>query len=113
MVGAFLVAAAGLYAADEQTKVNSSPSTKPAARGGGRLVKPWSDLKDLTADQTDKIREIHKKCAAEMAEIRAKENEECLAVLSDEQKKELVDVKIKTAAERKLKGTTIPAASSQ
>ena len=99
---ALIVGSVALYAADDATNATSTHVT----RGGGRLVKPWSDLKDLTSEQTDKLKEIHAKYLAEMSEIRAKEKEECMAVLTDDQKKELAD-------ERKAKPATAPSDSTK
>ena len=105
---ALIVGSAGLHAADDATKSDATPA-RPT-RGGARLVKPYSDLKDLTSEQTDKLKEIHSKYLAQMAEIRAKEKEECMEVLTDDQKKELTD---KAAAERKAKATTAPSDSTK
>jgi Spy/CpxP family protein refolding chaperone len=103
-----LIIGSALYAADDATKSDATPAH--VTRGGGRLVKPWSDLKDLSYEQTDKLKEIHSKYLAQMSEIRAKEKEECMEVLTDDQKKELVD---KAAADRKAKAATAPSDSTK
>ena len=64
------------------------PADKPDVKGV-RLTKPYSELKDLTPDQTAKIKEIHKKHLAEVKALEAKQTEESMAVLTDAQKKEI------------------------
>ena len=68
------------------------PADKPEAKAdvkGVRLTKPFSELKDLTPEQTAKIKEIHKKYLAEIKATEAKQLEEEMAVLTDAQKKEV------------------------
>jgi Spy/CpxP family protein refolding chaperone len=62
----------------------AAPTSRPA-----RLIKPWSELKDLSEEQVTKIKEFHEKALTEMHEIEAREKSECMAVLTDAQKKEL------------------------
>jgi Spy/CpxP family protein refolding chaperone len=83
---ALLVGSAALHADDAAKPDNATPA-HVTPRGGSRLVKPYSDLKDLTSEQTEKLKEIHSKYLAQMSEIRAKEKEESMAVLTDDQKK--------------------------
>jgi Spy/CpxP family protein refolding chaperone len=108
---ALLVGSAALHAADDAAKPDNATPTHVTR--GGRLVKPWSDLKDLTSEQTEKLKEIHAKSLAQMSEIRAKEKEECMAVLTDDQKKELADDAAKTLADRKAKAATAPSDSTK
>ena len=78
------------YAADAPP-----PADKPAAKAddvkGVRLVKPYSDLKDLTADQTQKLKEIHKKYLDQIKALEAQQKEKMAAVLTDAQKREVAD----------------------
>jgi hypothetical protein len=62
----------------------AAPATRPA-----RLVKPWSELKDLSEVQITKIKGFHEKALEETRVIEAKEKADCMAVLTDAQKKEL------------------------
>ena len=81
---------------------------KPAAKGdakdvkGVRLIKPFSELTDLTADQTIKLKEIHKKFSDEIKALEAQQKEEMMAVLTAEQKKELESTE-KKASKGKMK----------
>lgn len=100
-----------VYAADdkkddgkETPKTETKATTDAPVTSGrsARLVKPYSDLKDLSSEQEAKLKSIHAKYLAQMNEIRAKEKDESMAVLSDDQKKELVEVTAKAAAEKKV-----------
>jgi hypothetical protein len=53
-----------------------------------KLVKPWSEITSLSEEQKSQIDQIHKEALAEIRTIRAKEREQILAVLSDDQKRE-------------------------
>ena len=64
---------------------------------GVRLIKPYTDLKDLTADQTIKLKEIHKKYSDQIKALEAQQKDEMAAVLTDDQKKELAEL-VKTTA---------------
>lgn len=105
-LAALLTIATAVYAADDakETPKTDTKAEAPAVTSGrsARLVKPYSDLKDLSSDQEAKLKSIHAKYLAQMNEIRAKEKDESMAVLSDDQKKELVDVTAKAAAEKKV-----------
>ena len=74
------------FAADPKPAAAKSDDVK-----GVRLIKPYSDLKDLTADQTLKLKEIHKKFSEQIKALEAQQKEEMSAVLTDEQKRELAD----------------------
>lgn len=69
---------------------HAADAAKPDVKGV-RLIKPYSDLKDLTADQTTKLKEIHKKYSDEIKDLEAKQKDEMMMVLTDVQKKELGD----------------------
>ena len=96
LAGVLAIATLG-YAADA-----AKPDTK-----GVRLIKPYSELKDLTPEQTTQLKEIHKKYTDQIKELEAKQKEEMTAVLTDAQKKELGDLSKKTP---KGKGKEDPAA---
>lgn len=66
-----------------------------------KLVKPWSQITSLREEQKQKISAIHRKALDEIKVIEAKEKQDILAVLSDEQKAELKAAQQKDAAARK------------
>jgi Spy/CpxP family protein refolding chaperone len=73
-------------------------------------------MPDLTEDQRAQIVAIHQKADADRLAISRKEHEDILAVLSDDQKKEVDDIIAKEKEEAaakhkaKLEATTRPAA---
>jgi Spy/CpxP family protein refolding chaperone len=77
------------------------PATPPAAPHL-HLVKPWSELTDLTEEQKTKISDIHVKVTAEIKAIHEKEKSDVAALLTDDQKKAIVEFeakdKLKTAS---------------
>ncbi len=81
-----------LRAADEQKPADSTKTeTKDEKKssGGGRLVQPYSKMTSLSDDQKDKIAAIHKDFNAQRKELDKKEREQIMALLSDDQKKEV------------------------
>jgi hypothetical protein len=66
-----------------------------------RMVAPFNLLSDLSDDQKSKIADIHRDELAQEHALRAKEHDDIMALLSDDQKKELDDALARTAAERK------------
>jgi Spy/CpxP family protein refolding chaperone len=104
--GAALVMGSALMAAD-----SSTPAETPAPRGHARLTKPWNELKDLTDDERAKILEIHQKAVDEVKEIDAKEHTDIMALLTEDQKKEVADIEKKEKMSRTRKPTTQPAAA--
>jgi hypothetical protein len=87
----------------------------PAAR----LTQPWSKISTLSDGQKIQIREIHAKALADKRAVEAKEREDILALLSDEQKAEaqkLMDEQRKPKASvqaRESDGDTAPAAVAE
>ena len=89
-----------LIAADEI----AAPTTEPIAehhRTSSRLVKPWSDLTTLTDEQKAKIEKIHADSSEAQREIRDKERADIEALLTDDQKGQLMTMEADEAAERK------------
>jgi Spy/CpxP family protein refolding chaperone len=74
-----------------------APTTKPAR--AAKLTKPWSELSDLTDDQKAQIIAIHEKANLERDAINKKERADIEALLSDDQKKEVVEDEAKARAE--------------
>jgi hypothetical protein len=57
-----------------------------------RLIKPFSELKDLTPEQTEKLKVIHKKYLDDLKVLETKQREDMMAALSDPQKREIADI---------------------
>jgi Spy/CpxP family protein refolding chaperone len=91
-IGALLATGSGtMLVADD------APATRPAH--AGRLIKPWSEMSDLTDDQKAQIEDINAKADAEIRAIHEKQHADILALLNDDQKKELTDVEAKDRLE--------------
>jgi Spy/CpxP family protein refolding chaperone len=95
------IAAAALIALSAATFAaeGDKPATPAAGNAasksdvkGVRLIKPYSDLRDLTPEQTTRLKEIHKKYSDEIKELEARQKEEMTAILTEAQKKELGDM---------------------
>lgn len=97
---AALVMGAGFTVVQGLPHAGAAPTSRPV-----KLVKPYSELKDLSEEQVTKIKEIHEKALGEVHEIEAKEKADCMAILTDAQKKELETAMAedkKEAAERRV-----------
>jgi Spy/CpxP family protein refolding chaperone len=81
--------------------VFAQDASDKVATGLGKLTKPWSELSSLTSEQRDKIRLIHGKAVEEVKTIRAKEEADIMALLTDEQKSELKVMEEKAKADGK------------
>jgi hypothetical protein len=81
----------------------ASSTTKPTTHPSIRLFAPYSKMTTLTDDQREQIEIIHRKVLAQEKELEAKEREDILALLSDDQKKEIHDIEDKTSSDRKAK----------
>ena len=89
-----------LIAADKP----AAPTTAPAVehhRTSTRLVKPWSDLTTLTDEQKAKIEKIHADSTEAQRQIRDKERADIEALLSDDQKGQLMTTEADEVVERK------------
>jgi Spy/CpxP family protein refolding chaperone len=71
------------------------------SKSGSKLVPPFNLLTDLTDDQKEQIKEIHKEEKAKEKELKTKEHDDIMALLTDDQKKELADTLAKEEAEKK------------
>jgi hypothetical protein len=96
-----------VYAADQKKDGAAKETPKTAetpvtSSRGAHVVKPYSDLKDLSSEQEAQLKSIHAKYLAEINQLKAKEKDESMAVLSEDQRKELVEVTAKLAAEKKV-----------
>jgi hypothetical protein len=114
-----VVLGAALVGAQQQSSSSSGQSTSNSAqqqqtttprRSSNRITRPWSQLSDLSDDVKTKIIAIHRKSLDDVAAIRAKEHEDIVALLSEAQKKQLVDVEAQGRTRRG--ATTRPAAGN-
>jgi Spy/CpxP family protein refolding chaperone len=97
-----VVRAEGEVATEGQTnEVVKEKVEKPAKPP--RLVKPWSGLGDLTPEQQTKIAEIRKAYNEQRKALDAKEHDEVMALLTDEQKAEIEKMTEKKTVEGKKK----------
>ena len=112
-LAALLLASTATYAADGD-KPDTTPKTeaKPDTKNT-RLVKPFSELKDLSADQTEKLKAIHRKYLDELHALEAKQHEESMAVLTDAQKKELTEIEAADKTARKTPAAAKPKADAK
>jgi Spy/CpxP family protein refolding chaperone len=110
--GVAMLLATASFAADSAAPAPDSSANTPARAGHGRLTKPWNELKDLTEDEKKQILAIHQKALDEVKDILAKEHTTILAVLTDDQRKEVTEIIAhdKTAAKERTahKPTTRP-----
>jgi len=75
---------ASLLSAADETPAPASQPTKSV-----KLTKPYSELKDLTDDQKEKIAKAHADFLDKEKQIKAEEKAAIDAVLTDEQKAEI------------------------
>jgi Spy/CpxP family protein refolding chaperone len=89
----------GLVAlADDAT---TQPSSDVPHVGHSKIPAPFNMLTDLTDDQKDQIKSIHKTETAAEKKLRAQEHDDIMALLTDDQKKELDAAIEKAAIEKK------------
>ena len=114
-LGAVILGAA-LVTAQQQSGSGSGQSGTSASqqqaatprRNSGRLTRPWNKMSDLSDEQKTKIIAIHRKALDEIDAIRAKERQDIVALLSEDQKKQLATLDAQPRARRG--STTRPAA---
>ena len=106
-----LLMSVALFAAPGDSN-SSGERTPTARRSRAGLTRPWNELKDLTDDEKTRIIEIHRKTVEQVHEIEAKEHADILAMLSDQQKKEVADIEAKDreAARERRRPATQPSA---
>jgi hypothetical protein len=99
-----------LFAEDAKpAKSDEKPMKKEKAKAKTkaiRLTKPWSQISSLSEDQKTKLDEIHKKALDDINAIKARETEDCMAVLNDDQKAEITKAKEEEEAAKKSKKGT-------
>lgn len=91
-LGAVAVMGSAILAANP---AGTDSTAAPKRQTRTRLTRPWSELKDLTSDEKSKILEIHQKAVDQVHEIEAQEHKDILALLTDQQRKEVADLETK------------------
>jgi hypothetical protein len=79
----------------------SPPADAPPTHHHSRVIKPYSELSNLTDDQKSEIAKAHADYLKQEKELLAKEKSDIEAVLTDDQKAELKTLEEKAASERK------------
>lgn len=97
---ALMIGLSSLAFAADEPKTDTKPEAKPDGKAT-RLIKPWSELKDLTPEQTEKLKVIHRKYLDEIKALEAKQAEELNGVLTGDQKKELAAIEAADKASKK------------
>ena len=113
--GVVLLMSVVLFAAPGDNTSGDRGTAPAARRSRAGLTRPWNELKDLTDDEKSKIIEIHRKTVEQVHEIEAKEHADILAMLSDQQKKEVAEIETRdrqAARERRRPATQSSARGS-
>ena len=103
MLGGWAVVRAEDKPAAAESTEKKADSEKKADASKVKVVQPWSKLTSLSDEQKTKIKEIHAKALDEEKAIKEKENADIMALLTDDQKKELKSMQEKETAEKKTK----------
>ena len=72
--------------ADDAAAKADDAAAKPARKRPSRLIKPYSELDDLSPQQEAGIKSIHAQILDRKAELDRAERQQIMALLSDEQK---------------------------
>jgi membrane protein involved in colicin uptake len=99
-LAAILVVGGTIALAQDATTMPTSDDVKIAS-ARVKVPSPYSLLPDLSDEQQSKIRDIHAEILDEQKMLKQKERDEIEAVLSEDQKKELEDLEVKAALEKK------------
>ena len=101
--------------ADVSAAGATAAEAAPAQRRLGRLTQPWNRIVGLSEEQKTRIREIHAAAIAEIHRIEAREKQDVMALLSDEQKVELKKIEEEARASRKTRSgaSTQPASAAE
>jgi Spy/CpxP family protein refolding chaperone len=86
------LAAAALLSGSVLVFAADTPATPPAEHKTTKLVKPWSELSDLTDEQRSKIADLHAKANEEVNAIRSKEKQDILELLTADQKHQAAEL---------------------
>ena len=86
----------------------AAPTSQPAK--AVKLIKPYSELKDLTDDQKEKIAKAHADYLDKEKQIKAEEKAAIEAVLTDAQKAEIKAASKSAKSDKKKEKEAAPAA---
>jgi Spy/CpxP family protein refolding chaperone len=106
VISASVLLSGSILIAADDAGPGAAPATQPAMHHGGKnkLPKPWSEMTDLTDDQKEKIEKIHADELAQERDLKAKEQADIEALLTDDQKAELKTLESKAKKPKKEKG---------
>ena len=93
--GASLIVSSALLLARPTGSGSDTDTAKPPRRTQARLIKPYSELTDLTESEKSRIIAIHQKALEQIHSIEAREKQDIEAVLTAQQKKELAAIESK------------------
>ena len=99
------VCAVGLMvsAAAVAVQPTTEPTTRTARARPIRLTVPWNKVADLTDEQKTQINAIHVETIAQIKALEAAEDEKCMALLTEEQRKTLTETLEKEKVAQKAK----------
>ena len=89
IVALFVVAVCGSVVIAADDTATTRPTEAKHAGHHGHLIKPYSELTGLTAEQTAQIEKIHAETLKEEKALKAKEESAIDALLTDDQKAQL------------------------
>ena len=101
LAAAALLAAQGSWSSAQESPESPTASTrpadgaaaaKPARKRSARVIKPYSELDDLSAEQEAGIKSIHAEILDRKAELDRLEREQILSLLSDAQKQKVTEL---------------------
>lgn len=91
IIAAAFLAVGGRAVVSLADDATTQPTDEPATHHHHKIVAPFNLLTDLTDDQKSQIAAIHKDESAKEKALRAQEHDDIMALLTDDQKKELDD----------------------
>lgn len=105
-LGGLVIVGSGLVMTPHvSAKSTDTPTTAPSETTGTKtrtkLIKPYSELSDLSDDQKSQLISIHEKAGDQMKAIEAQEKTDMQAVLTADQKAELAAMDAKEKADKK------------
>lgn len=78
-----------LKAEDKPADAGSASAEAKSSKKSPKLTQPWSKISSLSDEQKEKIADIHKSTLAEKKKLDAKEHDDVMATLNDDQKAEV------------------------
>ena len=92
----------GSAAVAMQPAEDSTATTRPAGKAKPiRLTNPWNKVADLTDEQKAQINQIHVETVEKIKQLQKEEDDRCMAILNDEQRKALEETQEQDKVARK------------